>query len=236
MKYEIKKIDLTIARELSPPAFELPARTADLIAHLFRELNPRFPLSVNEIKSYGGTSYGDVKITVSTISGKARIDVFVNGYTIEFIDLVQSEEDLTTLNDFAEIADTNIRNVLVESEFVGRVIGGRVWMDCEGGAEAVDALLRERGNRAIDMTTGRYKKFDKKFTILVDCDDTKGMTMKFAIQRSEITTGDLFVDARFTFDSSHNSVDLSEQFSLAQSHFVEILERVGLKNSAETTS
>ncbi len=236
MEYIIKRLDLTVARQFSQPAFDMPSKTPDLVRSLFQAINPRFPLRLGDLRSYGGTSYADVRLEVVVLAGRVHLEVVPDGYTVRFMNLGETDADLKTLQDLVELADESIRDTLSEASMGGRAMSGSAWIECDGGLDAVDAMLRERGNKSLDLNSGIFKHFDKKYTIQATCQSSKGLNVNFSIQRSEMEIGHLFIQASLLFDIFYETQDLAAQFDAARIHFEDLLARLGLERSVEVAS
>jgi hypothetical protein len=230
MKYSAKRIDQTIGREFARPQFHLPSRTADLFEHLFQHLSPRFALKLEDAKGLGGTSYADVKLVLVAFMGGGQFEVTPAGFSCHFVNLIQADDDVRTILDFTQTCEAAIREALKESEIRHRTFRARVWLECEGGLEAIDKLLRERGSRALELESGTFGPYDKRFTIRVDMDDPQGaMKMHFVIQRSEIQAWHLFVDSGFFFANAYPLQGLQEQFDHGRALFNAVLGHLGLE-------
>lgn len=234
MKYVIKRIDLTVAREFARPAFELPARTQEIFRSLFDSLSPRFTLRLEDTKSIGGTSYGDVKLVLTAFQGAGHLEVTPAGFSCVFANLIQADDDVRTLLDFVETSESALRSVITELEFKGRLFRARTWLQCDGGIEAVDRALSERGNKALNLDAGEFQSYRKQFALQTEMtDEAHTLRIRFVVERSERPVSEnthLFVDGTFIFASTHELSGLREQFERGRELYASMLAQLGFQS------
>jgi hypothetical protein len=212
------------------PALRLGVDASDVMETFYQALQPTLRLNLDDLLSFGGNSYADLKLTIRTFGGGGRIDITPGALSVELGELPQNTGYAGLAKDHLQLCEDTLRKALKSVEISQRSMRTHLWLACEGGSEGVEAFLGAKGNAALKLDQGAYAGLKKEFTLKFSAlDPSKATNVGFALERS-LREGDLFV----AFDHMHyGSPDVTQtvvkQFGEAETDLYALMLHVGLE-------
>ena len=184
--------------------------------------------SLSDLLTFGGNSYGDLKLTINTFRGGGRIDITPGALIVDLRDVLRDADRAEVAKDHLQLCEDTLRTTLKEVEISERFMRANLWLACEGGPAAVEAFLGEKGNAALKLDQGAYAAFKKEFTLQFSgLDASKATKVGLALQRS-MGDGDLFVQFDHTqYGSPTVTQTVKEQFEVAEKELQALMTHVG---------
>lgn len=236
MRFKIARLNLLVGIQLLEPYLLLPTRLAEVFDIFYKALSPRHPISLTDMQSIGGNSFGDLKLTINVFGGNGRIDITPTGLITDLRNLVQSDEDLKAIRDYLVTCEQSLIAALRTSEkaFAGilqRDIRANAWIECEEGKEAAEAWLIERGNLALKLPKGAFADLKREYTLQIHLIDDKGTRrLGVGIQRSQLEIGHLFLACEHQLHRKDDALGpMDAHFDRAYAELEDLLRQLGLE-------
>jgi hypothetical protein len=230
MQYTGVRITVGMVSVFREPYLQLGVQVSDVMEHFYHAIQTPQRLNLNDLITSGGNSYGDLKLTINTFRGGGRIDLTPGALIVDLKDL-QGQVDLAEVaKDHLQLCEDTVHRALKGVEISERFLRASMWVACEGGPEAVEAFLGEKGNAALKLDVGPYGSLKKEFTLQFNgLDASKATKIGLGLQRSA-GDGDLFIQ----FDHTHYGSPVvtkstKEQFDEAEKDLQALMLHVGLE-------
>jgi hypothetical protein len=227
MKFTVGRLDVVAVQTLAPPLFGLPTRAPELFEALYGQLNEQFPMRPADLQITGGTTYSDLKITMKS-GDKVHADIGANGFYVQMLDVKEREH----FKKFVTVYEETLQALFPRVAFVDSVVRLHGWLVCDGPADAVPTILRQRGESAFSSTS--FDDFSKDYTFRIEMkklDDTYSATL--LLQRSALPVGQLYAEANFQFNKGYEEKRLSPQVEKAIEHSLLMLRDAGFEGAKE---
>lgn len=235
MKFSIRRLNLFLNASFSRPAFSVAPRAVEILGTFYDVLGQRYRLKMDDLQSSGGGSFGDVKLTIDALSGRARVELTPTNLSVDWINLISAEEDVKAAKDYMQACEDVVQGFLADNTISGRLFKASMWLDCEGGENAASSFLEEKGIRAFPFASD-YAAYRKEYTLqLTMMSEEQGRRMSFAVQPSYIGEGQLFVQTEFAFVALFEKMaGLVDQFDEARNQLEKLLNEAGLETESRS--
>jgi hypothetical protein len=229
MLYRGVRINGGMISVLREPAFHLAMQASDIMEAFYKALQSTQRLSLSNLQTFGGNSYGDLKLTISTFRGGGRIDITAGALLIELSDLRQETGYMEVAKNHLQLCEDTLRKAL-SVEISERSMRATMWLACEGGPGAVEAFLGEKGNAALKLDQGAYAGLKKEFAFQFNAlDPSKATKVGLTLMRS-IGEGDLWLQFEHThYGSPAVTQTVEKQFEEAKIGLDALMLHVGLE-------
>jgi hypothetical protein len=207
------------------PVFQLGVQASDIIETFYKALQSSQRLNLNDLLTFGGNSYGDLKLTINNaFRGAGRIDITPSFLQVDLRDHPRSA------NEQFQLCEDTLRKALKDVEISERRMRAALWLVCDGGSEAVEAFLGEKGNAALKLDQGAYAALKKEFSLRFSgLDASKAKKVGLALERS-IAEGDLFLQYdHANLGSPGVTQTVNEQFDEAAKELGILMRHIGLE-------
>jgi hypothetical protein len=234
MLYSGVRITALMVTVLREPMFQLAMQASDIMETFYKALQPSQRLSLSNLLTFGGNSYGDLKLTINTFRGGGRIDITPGALIVELSDLHRETGYVEAAKEHLQLCEDTLRKALKSVEISERLMRASMWLACEGGPVAVEAFLAEKGNAALKLDQGAYAALKKEFTLQFNGLDAPTATkIGLALQRS-MGEGDLFVQFEHTHYGSPGVMQtVEEQFEEAKIKLNALMLHIGLEQKKD---
>jgi hypothetical protein len=165
MLYRGVRITALMVSVLREPMFQLAMQASDIMETFYKALQPFQRLSLNNLLTFGGNSYGDLRLTINTFGGGGRIDIRPDALIVELRDLHREVDYVEAAKEHLQLCEDTLRKALNGVEISERLMRASMWLTCEGGPVAVEAFLGEKGNAALKLDQGPYAALKKEFAL-----------------------------------------------------------------------
>jgi hypothetical protein len=215
------------------PELHLGVQASDVMETFYKALQRSQSLTLNDLLTFGGTSYGDLKLTIITFRGGGRIEI-TPGALFVHLSNVSRENYTEVAKEHLQDCENTLRNALKGVEIRERLMRASVWAACEGGSSAVEAFLGEKGNAALKLDQGAYAMWKKDFTFQFSgLDTSRAARLGLILERSK-TDGDLYVQFEHTqIGSPTVAQTVKQQFEDAEKELETLMLHVGLEPKKE---
>jgi hypothetical protein len=184
MIYSVARIHVSMASLFREPVFQLGVHASDIMETFYKSLQSSQRLNLNDLRTFGGNSYADLKLTINIRGG--QIDITPSFLSVGLTNPAGAKE-------LFQLCEDTLRKALKDVEITERRMRANLWLVCDGGSEAVEAFLGEKGNAALKLDQGAYAALKKEFALQFSgLDASKAKKVAFAMERSA-TEGDLFL-------------------------------------------
>jgi hypothetical protein len=224
MFYSVVRLNLVMLSVFREPDLRLGLQATDVLQTFYKGLQASQQLNLNDLLTFGGNSYGDLKLTINTFRGRGRIDITPGGLLVELRDYIEGDKD------HWQLCEDTLRKALKDVEISERHLRANIWAACEGGSLAVETFLGEKGNAALNLDQGEYGALKKEFTLQFSgLDASNARKVGLVLQRST-HDGDLFVQFDHTqYGSPSVTQTATEQFENAEKELTTLTQHVGLE-------
>ncbi len=229
-----ERLDVGMVSLFREPVFQLGVRASDVMAIFYAGLKDFQRPSLSDLQTQGGNSYADLKLTIKTFGGQGRIDISPGALVVGLPNLARSAGKAEIAKGHLAWCEETLAKALDDVEISERLIRASMWVSCEGGVDAVDKFLEERGNAALNLDKGEYASLKKEFTLQFSGLDTSRNTkIGLTLQRA-VGEGDLFGQFDYTIIGSP-VVDkaVNEQFNDAEKELKDLMLQVGIKSKKD---
>jgi hypothetical protein len=221
----------TVAQMVSvfrEPELHLGVQASDVMETFYKALQRSQSLNLSDLLTFGGTSYGDLKLTIITFRGGGRIDIRPDALVVDLSNVPR--ENAEVAKEHLQDCEDTLRNALKDVEISERLMRARVWAACEGGSSAVEAFLGEKGNAALKLDQGAYAMLKKDFALQFSgLDTSRAARLGLTLERSK-ADGDLFVQFEHTqIGSPTLTQTVRQQFEEAEKELETLMLHVGLE-------
>jgi hypothetical protein len=213
------------------PCLQLGLRASLVFEDFYKALQSEQRLNLSDLRTSGGTSYGDLKLSLNTFNGRGSIEITPAAIIVELRDLVREAADLKLLKEHLQTCEDTLKRALEGLELSERQFRAILWLECEGGFESVEAFLGERGNAALKLDKGPYATLKKDFTLQFSgLDAVKRTKLGLGLQRSLSDVGHLYLVFDHTvYGSTSVTETVSAQFDRAAQDLQDLMRHVGLE-------
>jgi hypothetical protein len=156
----------------SEPAFRLGVQASDVIEVFYRALKSSQNLTLNDLQTFGGNTYADLRLTINTFRGGGRVDITPGALTVDVTGVPGETNHLEVAKEHLQLCENTLRRALPALEISSRLLHAHLWMACEGGTTAMEAFLEKKGNAALKFDQGPYAALKKEFKIQFNGLDT----------------------------------------------------------------
>jgi len=236
MRFKIVRLNLLVGIQLLEPYLLLPKRLPEVFDAFYKALSPRHRISLTDMQSIGGNSFGDLKLTINVFNGNGRIDITPTGLITDLRDLVSTDEDLKAIRDYLASCELSLvaalrTDEMALAEILQRDIRANAWIECEEGKEAAEAWLVERGNLALKLAKGAFTDLKREYTLQVHLIDDKGTRrLGVGIQRSQLDIGHLFLACEHQLHRKDDTLGpMDAHFDRAYTELEDLLRQLGLE-------
>jgi hypothetical protein len=226
------RITGTMAAVFREPVLRLGLQASHFMEAFYKALQPSQRLNLNDLLTFGGNSYGDLKLTINTFRGGGRIDITPGGLVVDLRDVPQGETGWPEVaKEHLQLCEDTLRKVLEGVEISERYLRANMWFACEGGPEAAEAFLTDRGNAALRLDQGAYATLKKEFTLQFSgLDASRATKIGLGLQRSATGDGDLFVQFEHSQIGSPSVIQtVKQQFDEADKELEGLMLHLGLE-------
>ena len=231
MLYSSVGITVAMVSVFREPVLQLGVRASDVMEKFYKAIQTsQQQLTLSDLLTFGGNSYGDLKLTINTFRGGGRIDITPGALSVDLRNILQKAGHAEVAKEHLQLCEDTIRKALTSVEISERHMRANQWVGCEGGAAAVEAFLAEKGNAALKLDQGAYANLKKEFTLQFNGLDTaKATKLGFVLQRST-GEGDLFVQFDHSqYGSPSVTQTVRQQFEEAEKALQALMLHVGLE-------
>jgi hypothetical protein len=224
------RLDLTMVSVFRQPVFQLAGRAAEVLAEFYRSVQDYPRPALGDLLTQGGNSYADLKLTIKMFGGTGRIDITPAVLGVGLPDATRAAGSVEAAKGYLAWCETTLEGAIEGIEISERLMRASAWINCEGGPEAVEAFLSEKGNAALRLDEGEYGTLKKEFTLqFIGVDASRAVKLGLLLQRS-MGEGDLFVQFDYTvIGSPLVAQTVTHQFEAAEEELKALLLHVGLK-------
>lgn len=211
------------------PALDLGVRATEVMSAFYKALQGSQRLHLNDLQTFGGNTYGDLRLSINTFGGGGKIDIRADALIVELRDMKQLDYVAAAKEHIALCEDT-LRRAIQGLDVKERLMRASIWLACDGGGAAVDKFLNEKGNAALKTDQGAYAALQKEFLLQFNgLDAQKGTRVGLTLQRST-QEGDLFVQFDHTiYGNPVVTQTVREQFDTAEKEMQALMAHVGLE-------
>jgi hypothetical protein len=229
MRYSGVRNILAMVSSFREPAFRLGVLASDVMETFYKTIQRSQTLNLNDLLTYGGNSYGDLRLTINTFRGGGRIEITPGALIVELRDILPAYPE-EVAKEHLQLCEDTLRKALAGVEISQRIMRASLWVACEGGPAAVEHFLGEKGNAALKLDQGAYAALKKEFTLQFNgLDASKGASLGLVLQRST-GEGDLFVQFNHVLHGSPSVTQtVKEQSEVAQQELQTLMLHVGLE-------
>lgn len=233
MDFSLHRLDLTYEVPFQHPAFEAARSAAQILECFYETINPRFSLSLADLQASVPTSMGDVSIRVQMFNGSGLLEVGTGRFFGRF-ERLQSDSDLKIVSDCIELAEEALRKSLPNATAEGArfVLGS--WLVCEGGSEAVENILKPRGDAAFGISPAQFNGDAIHYSLQAELiAQQERWNARLRLERSYIEIAHLFFACDLTYmnDGKYNS--LPERIGHVQKLCLDFLSHFGLSRTTK---
>jgi hypothetical protein len=222
-----------MASTFSEPIFQLGVHASEIMETFYKSLQSSQRLELKDLLTAGGTSYADLKLIIRMPGGAGQIDITPSFLAVTLRESSGAKEHFQLCEDTLQKALKGVK--IKEVEIMQRGMRADLWLACDGGPEAVEAFLGEKGNAALKLDQGPYAAMKKEFTLQFNgLDASKARKVVFGMDRSRTGEGDLFLqyeDVRLGSPGVTRTV--TEQFQEAKKDLETLMLHVGLEPKRE---
>ena len=225
----IRTVALMVSR-FREPELHLGMRASDVMETFYEALQRSQRLNLTDLLTFGGNSYGDLKLSIITFRGGGRIDITPDALVVGLTNVPRENGHTEVAKEHLQDCENTLRNALNGVEISERLMRASMWAACEGGSSAVEAFLGEKGNAALKLDEGAYAKLKKDFTLQFSgLDTSRAARLAFILERSK-ADGDLFVQFEHTqIGSPTVTQTVRQQFEEAEKELESLMLHVGLE-------
>lgn len=191
---------------------------------------------LTDMQSLGGTSFGDLKLTISVYNGSGRIEITPSGLVTDLRNLVQTDEDLKAIRDYLVTCEHALLSAVRSDEqstpqVLQREFRANMWVECEDGKEAAESWLQQRGEAALGLGADKYPDMRREFTLQAQLVDERGQRrMGIGIQKSQVEIGHLYLAYEHQLHRKEATLEAMEaNFDRAYADLNGLLHAVGLE-------
>jgi len=233
MHYKIIRMDVRSIVAFREPSFDLPTKAVEVLAGFYKALHPRYAIELKDLQTSGGTSFGDVKLTVAALGGRARVELTPMVMTSDLQNLEGNSEYQNLLCDFMSIAEERLKSSLSSVVLQQRFIRAVAWLKIDEGKEDALRLLKERGDAALELEGGQYKDWSRSYSLGVNLADGKGRELNVLLEPSGYPdVSDLFARGDYIItDRGEGLREVSDELESAFAEFEGFLKHIGLEAS-----
>ena len=237
MRFKIVRLNLLVGIQLLEPYLLLPTKLAEVFDTFYKALSPRHRISLTDMQSIGGNSFGDLKLTINVFSGNGRIDITPTGLITDLRNLVQTDEDLKVIRDYLVTCEHSLITALRKDEkplgeILQRDVRANVWIECEKGRDAAEAWLIERGSAALTIANDAFGGLKREYTLQIHLVDEKGTRrLGVGIQKSLLAdVGHLFLACEHQLHRKDEALGpMDAHFDRAYAELEDLLRQLGLE-------
>lgn len=206
----------------------LGVRAVDVMSAFYNTLQPTQQLQARDLQTFGGNTYGDLRLSINTFGGGGRIDVRADALVVDLKDIRRTDY-VEAAKEHLALCERTLLKALPDVGIRERLMRASIWLACDGGAAAVESFLGEKGNAALKLNHGPYANLKKEFTFQFDgLDVSKGTKVGLVLQRS-LAQGDLFIQFDHTlYGNPVVTQTPEEQFDVAGKELQGLMLHVGL--------
>jgi hypothetical protein len=230
MFYRSIRIIIRMASIFREPVLRLGVEASDIMETFYKAIRPSQSLSLSDLLTSGGYSYGDLKLMINTFGGAGRIEITPGALSVDLNSVPPEIGQVEIAKDHLQMCEDTLRKALKGVEISERLMHASQWVACEGGSAAVEAFLGEKGNAALRLDQGAYKALKKEFTLQFNAlDASKAVQLGLGLERS-VREGDLFVQFNHKqYGSPGVTQTVKEQFEEAKKELDALMLHVGLE-------
>jgi hypothetical protein len=212
------------------PELHLGVQASHVMETFYKALQTSQRLNLSDLHTSGGSSYGDLKLTINTFLGGGRIDITPGALIIDLRDVLRETGQAEVAKEHLQQCENTLRNALKGVEISERLMRVSLWVACDGGPAAVETFLGEKGNAALKLDQGAYAVLKKEFTLQFSgLDASRATKIGLGLERSR-TVGDLFLQFDHThYGSPSVTQTVVEQFEEAEKELETLMLHVGLE-------
>ncbi len=234
MLYSIIRIGVRMVSVYREPALQLGVQAVDVMKTFYEAIQTPQRLTLNDLFTYGGNSYADLKLTINTFGGGGRIDITPGALLVDLRDVIRETIHVVLAKEHLQQCEDTLRKALTGLEISERRMGATLWVACEGGSAAVEAFLTDKGNAALKLDQGAYAGLKKEFTFqFTGLDASKATKLGLGFERSR-SEGDLFVQFEHSqYGSPGVTQTVREQFEEAETELQTLMLHLGLERKED---
>jgi hypothetical protein len=223
------RLTIGMASAFREPVLRLGVQASEVMETFYKALRTTQSLNLNDLLTFGGNSYGDLKLTINTFRGSGRIDITPAALVVDLREIRLEDGHAESAKNHLQLCEDTLRTIL-KVEVSERFMRANLWLACEGGPTSVETFLGERGNAALKLDQGKYATLKKEFTLQFSGLDASNATkISLALQRS-MAQGDLFVQFDHTqYGSPIVAQSVMQQFEVAEKELQALMTHVGLE-------
>jgi hypothetical protein len=230
IKVKLGRIDVVTLVSFAEPILTLPQKTAEVLGAFYNHLSSRQNVRLEDLQSFGGTNYAEVKLSIRTFGNKGRIDITPNSLGMVCADLIGGDDDVRALKDYLQACEDIVVST-IGAKASERTFRASAWLECEGGFDVVDATLGARGEAAFKFDGTEYAAYERHFKLQSNLNDaSRGINMTLSVERSRVPRWHLFLECDFAFKPVASMPSLSEQFDVAESEFQRFAKHLNLES------
>jgi hypothetical protein len=228
------RLDVGMVSLFRDPILQLGVRASEVMATFYAGLKEFQRPSLGDLQTQGGNSYADLKLTIKTFGGQGRIDITPGALVVGLPDMGRTAGNAVVAKGHLSWCEDTLKKALDYVEISERLMRASMWVNCEGGAAAVEDFLGRKGNAALNLDKGEYASLKKEFTLQFSgLDASRGRKIGLVLQRS-MGEGDLFGQFDYTMVGSPIvEKTVNEQFDEAEKELRLLMLQVGLKSTKD---
>jgi hypothetical protein len=209
------------------PLFQLGVHASDIMETFYKSLQSSQRLDLNDLRTFGGNSYADLKLTIKIRGGAGKIDITPSSLGVDLREHAGGKEQF-------QLCEDTLRKALKDVEIKERRMRAHLWLVCDGGRAAAEAFLGEKGNAALKLDQGVYAALKKEFALQFSgLDASKAKHVGLLLERSA-TEGDLFLQYDHAdLGSPGVTQTVTEQFEEAEKDLETLMLHVGLERKRD---
>ncbi len=140
MRLLATRLDVEYDRPFRRPIFKVSQSSVEILECFYDALSSEYPLAMSDLSAAPAVSMGDVAIRVKLFRGQGLLEVGAEKFTARF-DGLQSRSDVDVVKTAIRLSENALERGLPGIEYNGAAIRTSTWSACEGGKEAVQAML-----------------------------------------------------------------------------------------------
>jgi hypothetical protein len=227
VRYSVVNFTGAMASGFRDPAFRLGFQASDVLEAFYRALEPTQRLALSDLLTFGGNTYGDLKLAINTFGGAGRIEITAKALIVELRNLGQLDIDFAKHH--LHLCEDTLKSTLEKVISNERQLRANLWLALVGGADQAEELLARMGNSAFKLSEGRYASLTTEFTLQFSGLRTESATKVGVLLEKSRAEGDLFIQFDHTCYGTPNvTLSVLDQFADAESELEAILVHLGL--------
>jgi hypothetical protein len=227
MRYNVVNFTGAMASAFRDPAFQLGTNASDVMEAFYHALEPTQRLAPSDLITFGGNTYGDLKLAINTFGGGGRIEITAKALIVELRQI--GPLDIEFAKQHLQLCEDTLKSSIKKTKIGERLLRANLWLGLTGGAKEAEEFLARIGDSAFDLGKGRYANLTKEFILQFSALDTEGASKIAVLMERSRAEGDLYMQFDYTcYGVPDITRSVFDQFAEAESELEAVLAHLGL--------